>query len=321
MTKRSDLFARISLDYMDHPKIAVLSGDAIALHLSLILWSRKYETDGRIPARIAMQHAARFSSDSLGDSPSHRQADAKPWPETPLEELAQNDPDEPSLRREPNGDYIIHGYDEMQETSREIAERRARNRENGRRGGIAKAQRLANAKQVAKQTASDSLGDSVSNSPSKSGSENVAETETETDKEESLRTLAQNEFAPPRNRTTYPPEFETFWAEYPLKRDKGKALKAWKRARTITDADTILNGAKRYAQDPNRDPAYTKYAEGWLNGHGWNDEPLPPRNTTTHQPERLTFGQQKNHDLNKLVARYWDTPNNTNTHELEWGHQ
>ena len=39
----------------------------------------------------------------------------------------------------------------------------------------------------------------------------------------------------------------------------------------------ILAGAIRYRDDPNRVDQFTKYAEGWLNADGWEDEPLPPR--------------------------------------------
>ena len=39
----------------------------------------------------------------------------------------------------------------------------------------------------------------------------------------------------------------------------------------------IIAGAIRYRDDPNRLPEFTKYAEGWLNGDGWEDEPLPVR--------------------------------------------
>ena len=75
----------------------------------------------------------------------------------------------------------------------------------------------------------------------------------------------------------YDQGFLDFWELYPLKRDKRKALKAWRNAITRANANAIANGAKRYRDDPNRMAQYTKYAEGWLNADGWEDEPLPPR--------------------------------------------
>jgi hypothetical protein len=80
----------------------------------------------------------------------------------------------------------------------------------------------------------------------------------------------------------YDQQFLTFWGIYPLRRSKRKAQIAWRKAVKRLGANpdaiaTILAGAKRYRDDPNRDDEFTKYAEGWLNGDGWDDEPLPFR--------------------------------------------
>ena len=92
-------------------------------------------------------------------------------------------------------------------------------------------------------------------------------------------TAATAELGAAELRNPYPPDFETFWSLYPIRRGKGKALKAWQRAIKRADKETINSGATRYRDDPNREDQYTKYAEGWLNADGWNDEPLPPRNS------------------------------------------
>lgn len=99
-----------------------------------------------------------------------------------------------------------------------------------------------------------------------------------------------------RKRVEYPEQFEDFWNAYPIKRDKGKALKAWKNATKRADPDTILAGATRYREDPNRSDQYTKYAEGWLNGDGWEDEPLPAR------AGQLTFDQRRINNNNNLFT-------------------
>jgi hypothetical protein len=75
----------------------------------------------------------------------------------------------------------------------------------------------------------------------------------------------------------YDPLFLEFWNVYPLKRDKRKALNAWRNAVARANATVILQGARRYREDRNRLDEFTKYAEGWLNGDGWEDEPLPAR--------------------------------------------
>lgn len=89
--------------------------------------------------------------------------------------------------------------------------------------------------------------------------------------------------------TGYNAQFLEFWEVYPLHRDKRKAEKAWRnavaRAGATADARAaIIAGAIRYRDDPNRSNEFTKYAEGWLNGDGWEDEPLPPRLSNGKSP-------------------------------------
>lgn len=86
----------------------------------------------------------------------------------------------------------------------------------------------------------------------------------------------------PRARAQYPAAFEGFWAAYPRREGKGDALKAWRAATQVAAPETIIAGAHRYAEDPNRDPAYTKHPGTWLRARGWEDEPLPARRPTSH---------------------------------------
>ena len=72
-----------------------------------------------------------------------------------------------------------------------------------------------------------------------------------------------------------------FWAVYPRKDDKARAVKAWTTATRKTSPDKILAGARRYATDPNRDDAYTKHATTWLNAEAWDNGPLPARRNGT----------------------------------------
>ena len=147
--KSSNLFAKLELDYADHPKIAPLSDAAFRLHVEMILYSRKYETDGVIKNRLANRMALRWDSDVLT-------------------ELATNDENNPSLIKLDNGDYLINGYADVQETKAEIAARRATNSQNGKLGGRPKKTQ------------------SVTEPKTKPGTQNKAETETETDIKESV---------------------------------------------------------------------------------------------------------------------------------------
>lgn len=81
--------------------------------------------------------------------------------------------------------------------------------------------------------------------------------------------------------------FDEFWSVYPRKAAKDAAARAWQKAVRREAAEVILAGARRYADDPNRDPAFTAHAATWLNQGRWADEPLPGRST------RGTSGQAR----------------------------
>lgn len=145
--KDSRRFIRLDLDYADHPKIAVLSDAAFRAHVEMIAYSRKYLTDGVIPQRVAK----RFANDSLN-------------------ELCSNDENAPSLCKTTGGDYILHGYADMNETRDEVEARSRANAENGKRSAA-----IRSAKR--KRTVNKSLNESVN----ETGNENPTEIEIEID--------------------------------------------------------------------------------------------------------------------------------------------
>jgi hypothetical protein len=65
-----------------------------------------------------------------------------------------------------------------------------------------------------------------------------------------------------------PPGFAEFWAKYPKREAKGAAIKAYARALTLTDADTLLDALDR--NWPSR--KYTPLPATWLNNQRWLDE-------------------------------------------------
>lgn len=76
-------------------------------------------------------------------------------------------------------------------------------------------------------------------------------------------------------------EFDSFWNHYPKKVDKGAALRAFKRAVKKQDPETVIAGAKAYAEDPNLpEKQFIKNPATWLNAEAWNNGPLPKRKTT-----------------------------------------
>jgi biotin operon repressor len=75
--------------------------------------------------------------------------------------------------------------------------------------------------------------------------------------------------------------FEEFWESYPKKVDKGAALRAFRKAAKTQDLALVIEGAKRYAEDPNLpEKQFIKNPATWLNAEAWNNEPLPKRKTT-----------------------------------------
>lgn len=108
----SKLFAKLDLDYADHPKIERLSDAAFRAHVSMILYARKYLTDGVIPNR----YATRFGTEALS-------------------ELLTNDEATPSLTRNDAGEYVLHGFLDLQESKAKVEERSQVNAENGKKGG------------------------------------------------------------------------------------------------------------------------------------------------------------------------------------------
>jgi len=75
--------------------------------------------------------------------------------------------------------------------------------------------------------------------------------------------------------------FEEFWNHYPKKVDKGAALRAFRKAAKTEDLALVIEGSKRYAEDPNLpEKQYIKNPATWLNAEAWNNGPLPKRKIT-----------------------------------------
>jgi len=66
--------------------------------------------------------------------------------------------------------------------------------------------------------------------------------------------------------------FSEFWKEYPRKKDKGAAVKAFRSALKRTNFESIMKGVKAYKDDPERKPEYTKFPATWLNADAWDNE-------------------------------------------------
>jgi len=71
--------------------------------------------------------------------------------------------------------------------------------------------------------------------------------------------------------------FDAFWSAYPRRDDKRRAQRAWETAIRRAPPEVIIEGAWRYAADPNRVPKFTKQPATWLNADAWLNGPLPSR--------------------------------------------
>lgn len=76
-------------------------------------------------------------------------------------------------------------------------------------------------------------------------------------------------------------QFDEFWSIYELRKDKPAAKRAFKNARKRVSLETILDGARSYMADPNRELRFTKYPATWLNNDGWDNGPEPFRGKKT----------------------------------------
>ncbi len=268
---KGDLFARLSLDYADHPKIQALSDTAFRAHVEMILYARRYLTDGRIPNRVAN----RFGFDAVS-------------------ELMSNDDERPSLTQDERGDYWLHGFADMQETRAEVQSKRLVNAANGRRGGRPRTQPVT-----------ESVSDPVSDSGSEIKAETETETETETEVKSTLSVIAVDAevcssadaeseddevgaelipFDPQPARPNLDDDFADWWSLYPRKVGKGQAIRAYRTARKKATAQALA--AAIVTQGPllmARGSQYCPHPATWLNGERWRDEPADLRATDSNR--------------------------------------
>lgn len=88
--------------------------------------------------------------------------------------------------------------------------------------------------------------------------------------------------------------FEEWWSAYPRKASKGAARAAYKTARRKVSAALLLEGARRYATDPNLpEQKYVPHGATWLNGECWLDPPIPRRGPLRPQPVGTTVDEDR----------------------------
>lgn len=102
-----------------------------------------------------------------------------------------------------------------------------------------------------------------------------------------------------------PDGFDQFWSTYPKRVGKQAAIKAWRKATGLADPDTIIDGARRYAESrQGEDPKFTAHPSSWLNAGRWDDEPQP-RYTP---PPKRSAKDDKIAQLQSLKSAVSDSP-------------
>ncbi len=78
-------------------------------------------------------------------------------------------------------------------------------------------------------------------------------------------------------RTTYPPDFEAFWAAYPRHKSKKYAFQVWCKLAPsqIEQAYWIQQIDKQKMSEDWAEKKYIPYPGTWLNGEMWDDELTP----------------------------------------------
>jgi len=89
--------------------------------------------------------------------------------------------------------------------------------------------------------------------------------------------------------TTVAEDFEAAWSEYPIKKERKRAEAAYKKALDDATPAEILAGVRRYRDDPERDPKFTKHFSTWLNAGCWQDEIATPTKPTAASPWSKDF--------------------------------
>ena len=93
--------------------------------------------------------------------------------------------------------------------------------------------------------------------------------------------------------------FIEFWESVPRKVGKGAARKAWAKAVKKADPQIIIDGMRRYRDDPNRADEFTAHPSSWLNAERWDDDPLPARGGSQRAPSFLDFAPSRSTPRNQ----------------------
>jgi hypothetical protein len=292
-------YFKVDDHFHSHPKILDLGLDAVGLWTLAGSWSGEQLTDGFIPSSLIAR---------LGGSPETAQAlvDAGLW------EIAE-------------GGYLFHDWDAHNQTKAQVIESRElwRSKKEKQRGYRTSSKKdgvssldapfsfnsVDSIEGIDEMSLGDTLGDSLGESPGESlgesrespGTRNKEQGTRNRNKEQGTRT---KELGTRKTEVEkrYSEDFEDFWSVYPRRVAKIAAYAAWRKALLLTDAGTVIAGARAYADDPNRQEDFTAHPASWLNAGRWEDDPLPERGTA--QLSKSEMNEKYSSKLDRQIEQY-----------------
>ncbi|MBH0778778.1 hypothetical protein [Nocardia bovistercoris] len=289
-------FITITVDMPRHPKFAALTKGQKFLIVEAWCHCGEYLTDGVVDpstwrglatkrdrdAVLRAGVAVEFKKGEIVEIPSEFRPDA---------DRIRTEYESNTGRTLPTDCVLFLGYLDHQSKRSDVEAMREKRRSAGQKGGQAKARNASKP--------GDNGVASATARGNQNGGKSVPEKEVEGEVLTDVSTSKTPSTAPQPTANANPPGFVEFWAAYPRRTDKGGARKAYAKATARTDPAAILEGARRFAADPNLpEPQYIPHAATWLNGERWTDEPLPPRYRPNaapgpQRPNRLTPAEIK----------------------------
>jgi hypothetical protein len=88
--------------------------------------------------------------------------------------------------------------------------------------------------------------------------------------------IKEHMYSEAERKQPYSKDFETWWASYPRRQQKGDAWKAWetlRKKRELPELALLTDASKKYGERVT-DQQFQKLPAGWLRAACWEDEPL-----------------------------------------------
>lgn len=239
--------------FAEHPKVISLSDHAFRCYVEAVCWSARNLTDGQLASGVLN----RIGQDAV-------------------EELA-----EAGLLDGSDQGWSIHDYLVYNPTHEDVlAEREEKHEAKVRAGKAGAAARWhADSRTDSRTDSSDdgsAIAEPMANAWQNDGPVPVPQPVPTTPTRTKTKELS------PDSRDSF---FEEFWQVYPRREGKLAAHKAFKAVPPMTDFLAVIEGARRFRDDPNREAEFTPHPATWLNQGRWDDDPLPAR-TNGHKPRR-----------------------------------